>query len=121
MNYQQFETWLQKLGQAWKQGDANAAALLCTDNVIYYENPLDKPLLGRNAVYNEWLNVPKSQKNINFSCDILHIEKHIGIAHWSASYTSIRTKKQVKLDGIFIISLNNMGLCTEFRQWWISS
>lgn len=98
--------------------DPDMAAGLCTENVLYYEDPFRDPFKGRAAVRKIWEEVPKTQKDILFSSDIIDVVSQTGIAHWSASYTKISSGKRIALDGVFIVTLNKDGLCTEFHMWW---
>ena len=118
MTRQQFEDWLERLKIAWETKNPEVAANLCAGKVLYYETPFGKPLMKRKEVLKEWENVPRSQKNITFSYEILSLEDNFGIAHWSAKFTRLPSYKKAHLDGIFKVSLNEKGLCTEFNQWW---
>jgi len=118
MTRKQFEDWLEKLKVAWETRDPEAAANLCAEKVLYYETPFGRPLTQRKDVLKEWESVPGEQKDITFSYEILSLEDNFGIAHWSAKFTRLPSGKKAHLDGIFKISLNEKGLCTEFHQWW---
>ncbi len=100
--------------------DPDMAAGLCAENVLYYEDPFAEPLEGRTAVREIWEEVPKTQKDIRFTFDIMAVHGQMGIAHWSASYTKISSGKRVPLDGVFVVTLDEKGLCSEFRMWWNS-
>lgn len=115
-----FTKWLDHLGKAWVMRDPEKAAGLCAENVLYYEDPFQDPLKGRAAVRKIWEEVPKTQKDIHFSSDVIAVAGQTGIAHWSASYTKISNGNRVALDGIFFVTLDGKGLCKEFRMWWNS-
>lgn len=118
MNSSVFTKWLELLGKAWITRDPDIAASICAKNVVYYEDPFQKPLKGRPAVRKIWEEVPKTQKNISFTYDIITVYNQTGIAHWSASYTSVSSGTRETLDGVFIVTLDKKGLCEEFRMWW---
>jgi hypothetical protein len=115
-----FDKWIIGLKHAWEAKNPKAAADLCSESVIYYEDPFQKPLMSRKAVYDVWLEVPETQKDINFKYKILTIVENICIAHWSASFTRVPSGVRSSLDGIYFIKLNKNGLCEEFHQWWNS-
>lgn len=94
------------------------AAGLCADDVLYYEDPFQDPYKGRTAVRNLWEEVPKTQKDITFTYEVISVLGQLGIAHWSASYTKIFSGERVVLDGVFFVKLNEKGLCQEFHMWW---
>jgi hypothetical protein len=118
MNHDAFKSWLDALGRAWERRDPQAAADLFTKDVTYQETPFDEPLRGRPAILEYWSDVPRSQDQIRFGCDILAVTENLGIARWWASFVRIPSKTQVKLDGIFVVSLDAENRCKEFREWW---
>ncbi|NTU74308.1 nuclear transport factor 2 family protein [Candidatus Roizmanbacteria bacterium] len=119
MNRSAFESWLKALGKAWIDRDPKAAAAICAESVLYYETPFDPPLRSRNEVEKIWQEVPASQKDIEFSYEILSVDEVLGIARWNASFTRVPSEKRDTLDGIFTVKLDNLGLCKEFHQWWV--
>jgi len=119
MNHKSFKKWLDALGRAWTMRDPKAAANLYCEDVLYYETPFSPPLKSKKEIERIWEDVPRSQKDIHFSYDILTVNNDLGIAHWKASFMKLPSNKKVELDGIFVIKLDNDGLCKEFRQWWV--
>ncbi len=118
MNRSELSSWVEQLGKAWIKRDPDLAASLCAERVTYYEDPFQAPLKGRDAVRKVWEEVPKTQKEIHFSHDVIAIVSRTGIAHWAASYTNISNGMRVELDGIFVVVLDKEGLCKEFHMWW---
>jgi hypothetical protein len=120
MTNTQLKKWIQKLGQAWEERDPEAIPQLFAENFKYYETPFEKPYTKKTDLIRLWQDVPKSQKDIKFEFEIISINKNMGIAHWKASFIRIKNHTKACLDGIFLIKLDNQGLCTEFRQWWVT-
>lgn len=119
MKISDFEKWMETIREAWVDKKPNLLKNICTDNVRYYENPFEEPLIGSEAVVKEWESVPLTQKDINFTYQIICVKDDIGIAHWTAKFTRIQSNKTDILDGVFVVKLNDLGLCTEFRWWWV--
>lgn len=115
-----FTKWLHELKIAWETKNPQRAANLCAEKVFYYETPFGEPLRTKQEVLKEWQTVPNSQKDIMFSFEILSFDESVGIAHWSVEFTRIPSGKKTFLDGIFKVTLNESGLATEFRQWWVT-
>lgn len=120
MNEDNLQNWLSTLDRAWVERKPELIGSICAEDVKYYENPFEKPRIGKQAVIDEWQNVPSSQRDITFKFDIIGIANGVGIAHWHASFTRIPQMKTDTLDGIFTIKLNEAGLCTEFHMWWVT-
>lgn len=115
----QFDNWLKKLGKAWVEQKPEILGKICAKNVQYYESPFGKPLVGPTAVVRQWQNDVLGQKDIKFQYDIVSFSMTVNIAHWSAEFTRTEDNSRVALDGIFIVKLDKVGKCTEFRQWWV--
>lgn len=115
-----FEKWLDDLGEAWVSRNPNIAASLCAENVKYYEHPFQNPAIGREEVRSIWLDVPRTQKDVNFESSTIMVKGNTGIARWKASWTNIKDGSRSELDGIFLVTLDEQGLCKEFHQWWVT-
>ena len=118
MNEEQFEGWLKKLQDAWQTLNPDAAASLCAENVVYYEDPLEPPHQGRDAVRVIWKDVPTSQKDVQMTYKILMLQGNTAIIHWHATFIRIPSNIKAVLDGIYRITLDTEALCSEFHQWW---
>lgn len=120
MTKKQFDNWLKKLGRAWVEKNPQIIADICAKNVVYHETPFTKPYKSPEAVKKLWQEVPETQKDIKFDYLILVVTKKFGIAQWQAKFTRIKQNKKAVLDGIFLVKLNNQGLCTLFKMWWVA-
>lgn len=118
MKRETFQLWLNKLKDAWVSLDPDAAADLCTEDVMYYEDPLQPPHSGRDAVRKIWADVPTSQKDVKITTTILMMQDNQAIARWHATFMRVPSNAKAELDGIYSITLNDEGLCKEFHQWW---
>ncbi len=119
MTYEKFNNWLNKLKVAWETKNPNAAIDLCAEKFIWHETPFSKPLETKEQLLEEWKSV-LNQENISVSYEILSIHENLGIAHWTAKFTRIPSGNKANLDGIFKVSLDENGKCTEFHQWYNS-
>lgn len=117
MDKKTFEEWLTKLGKAWTERDPYTSAALFAKNVIYYESVFEKPCANWDEVLKLWLVVPKNQKDVRFNFEVISVSEDVGIANWKVSRTLIPSNVKQKIDGIFLVSLNEDGLCTMFKQW----
>ncbi len=113
MDWESFEGWLDVLGRAWEDRDPEAAARLFTGDATYHETPFDEPIRGYEGILEYWSEVPRSQQDI-----LLAVTEETGIARWRSAFTRLPSNVPVELDGIFLVELNDDGLCTEFREWW---
>jgi hypothetical protein len=116
---QGFNDWLAAYGRAWEERDPAAAVALFTEGADYYETPFDAPFSGREAIYDYWAAVPKYQRDIRFGYELLSVRDNVGIARWWCAFTRVPGGQRVRLDGIFVLTMDEgSGRCGRFEEWW---
>lgn len=118
MTLEALSAWLESYGRAWKTRDAEAAAELYTEDATYQVTPFVEPMRGRAAILEYWTNVARIEKEVQFACEILAVTPEYSVARWWASFVIASQGLKTKLDGIFVIYLNDQGKCTQLREWW---
>ena len=118
MTLQAFDDWLDTYGRAWESRNAQAAASLYADDGTYQVAPFLEPMRGKQTILEYWIHVAHTQQNIHFGYEILAVTPDRGIARWWSSFVIIPPGLQTKLDGIFLISLDENGRCHSLREWW---
>jgi hypothetical protein len=113
-----FRYWLDAYGKAWESRNVEAAAALYADDGTYQVTPFLEPMRGRKAIFKYWSEVARTEKNVRFGYEILVSNAEINIARWSASFVIVPQGLQTRLDGIFLISLDEQGRCKSLREWW---
>lgn len=119
MTHQQFKIWLDKLRNVWETKKPNSATDLVAEKFLWHETPFAKPFSTKEQLLKEWETV-LDQENITVSYKILSVNDNFGIAQWQATFTRLPSKEKATLDGIYKVSLNQKGECTEFHQWYNS-
>ena len=109
---------MEKYGRAWEALDAEAAADLYAENGTYQVTPFVEPMQGRAAIFEYWTHVTQTQENIQFGYEILAVTPDQGIVRWWASFLIVPQQLKTKLDGIFVIALNDRGECLSLQEWW---
>lgn len=117
MTKQDFVKWFDKLKNAWENKNLDSALDLCADKFLWYETPFAEPLRTKAQLLKEWQSV-LDHKDISVSYKILSIDNNVGFAHWNAKFKRIYSNENAELDGIYMVTLNEKGLCTEFHQWY---
>ena len=113
-----FLSWLDAYGRAWTSRDPHAAADLFAEDGTYQVTPFVEPMRGTQAILDYWTHVTQTEEDIQFGYEILSATAEQGIARWWASFVIVPPGLQTKLDGIFLISLDENGRCHSFREWW---
>ena len=112
------EKWLARYKNAWEQRDAAAAAVLFTEDAAYHETPFDPPKAGREGIREYWAGVTADQRNVAFDSAVVAVNGRIGVARWSARFASASSHARLALDGVFVLTFDDAGLCSELREWW---
>ena len=121
MDRNTFKTWFKALGNAWITLDPKAAANICAEDVAYYEKLFHEPLRSPKEVENQWEKDLKYQKDVKFDSEIVAIDNNVGVARFWATFTIINPENNAETtyscDGIFLVELDESGLCKKFEQW----
>ena len=115
----QFKNWLEKLINIWSTRNPNGVLDLVAEQFIWHDAPFDKPITTKEDLLREWQSI-LNHGEINVTYEILSIENNIGIAHWHATFTRLPSGGKAELDGIYKVTLDENGKCTEFHQWYNS-
>jgi len=118
MTIEALAAWLESYGRAWVARDAKAAAELYAEDGTYQVTPFVEPMRGRVGIFEYWSKVAQTEENIQFAYEILSVTPEQGIARWWASFVIVPQGMKTKLDGIFVIALDETGKCTRLREWW---
>lgn len=113
-----FKSWLDAYGQAWESRSPEAAAALFAEDGTYQVTPFLEPMRGRKAIFDYWSEVARTEENIKFAYEILAVNPPRNLARWSASFVIVPQGLQTKLNGIFLISLDDKGRCKSLQEWW---
>jgi hypothetical protein len=80
--------------------------------------PFDPPKAGRKGIRDYWATVTADQRNVDFKAQLIAVTGRTAVAHWSARLDSASSGARVRLDGVFILTFDASGLCSELREWW---
>jgi ketosteroid isomerase-like protein len=112
------EKWLAGYEHAWESRDSARAAELFTPNASYHEMPFEAPKAGQAGIREYWSSVTADQRDIDFKSQVVAVNGQTGVAHWSATFTAASTGARVELDGMFVLTFDLNGRCSELREWW---
>jgi ketosteroid isomerase-like protein len=112
------EAWLGHYKEAWERRDPDRAAALFTENAPYHETPFDAPKAGRRGIRDYWATVTADHRDVEFKSSIVAVTGRTAITRWSARLTAASSGTRIDLDGVFILSFDDGGLCKELREWW---
>ena len=114
---EKYDKWVKEFMDSWKELDRKRTLKTLSNNVEYYENPIDKPCSNFEEVTNLWKVVADNQKNIYYNYDIITYNKDSCIINWQMTRTMTKTNIKQEIDDIFQVSLDEEGKCNYFKQW----
>lgn len=106
--------WLDKFKNSREDKNINNVLSLFSSSLVYYENPFYK-LTNLDDVKIEW-NAILNQNDINLDYDIFSKEENKYTVQWNLEYSNDKWKK-FHFSGIYLIILNEEGLCCDFRHY----
>ena len=113
------EQWVDAYAQAWRDRDADAAALLFTDDCLYRDHPLQEGHRGAEGVRSYWANVTSTQDRVDAQMG-RPIEspdgRHAAVEFW---VRMLNGGAEVTLIGILFLRFAEDGRCEELRETWL--
>lgn len=114
-----FESWLREYGEAWTNGDPDAAARLFSPDAAYFETPFAPAMVGTAAIHQYWTEGAKNaQTDVTFSAKVISFQGKTGFAKWHATFRRVPSQVFVELDGVLLARFDDSMRCAEFREWW---
>lgn len=114
---EKYENWTKEFMESWKELDWRRTLETLSNDVKYYENPIDDPCKNFEEVTNLWNVVEENQKDINYKYEIISFDENVCIINWQMTRTMTKTNEIQEIDGIFQISLNDDNECVYFKSW----
>lgn len=120
MDESTLRSWLDSYVEAWESQNAAAAAELFTETGSYAWGPFAEPIKGRDAIRRAWeVAVQQNQEDIHVGHEFLALtDDGRGIFRCWSSVIAVATGTRVRTEGVFLITLTEDNLCSEFREWW---
>jgi ketosteroid isomerase-like protein len=117
----ELDRWLDVYGRAWERKDVQGFVACFTEDAVYAWGPWGEPLRGHDEIRARTERAVATQENIRFAHEPLAITPDgRGIARWWVSMDAPDAGEVEEDEGIFLVTLDGSGLCTEFREWWNS-
>ncbi|WP_300591691.1 nuclear transport factor 2 family protein [Microbacterium sp.] len=113
---EQVQQWLDDYRTAWETRDADAAAVLFTDDATYGEQPYEEPYRGREGVHAYWTRVTATQSDVSFRTGRVVTAGSNAAVEW---WVTLRNDgAEATLAGEFFLEFNEGGLVRHLREYW---
>jgi PAS domain-containing protein len=119
MTLEELDRWLDTYGRAWENKDVDAFVGCFTPGADYYWGPSwDPPLRGHDEIRARTEQAIAGQERVEFGHETLAITPDgRGIAKWWVAL-EVPAVGTIDLEGVFLVTLDADGRCTDFREWW---
>ena len=105
--------WLQQFRNGWIEQDVDRVISLFSEDVEYWETPF-KQILSSDKLQDEWQGI-KNQKDIRINTHVYSSSGNKHSVRWDLRY--MNPAEEIKeWAGVYLIELNNDGVCQFFYQ-----
>jgi ketosteroid isomerase-like protein len=124
MDRAQLSEWIAGYERAWRTPGTGALADLFTEDAIYSTAPYESPHRGLVAIGQMWeAERADADEDFSISSEILAVERDRGVVRVEVQYRkpaeregrSNRQEREYR--DLWIVRLNDGGLCFEFEEW----
>ena len=120
MTEAELRAWMDAYTVAFDAQDSEAASKLFTEDGTYQWGPFGELLVGREAIRRAWDEHQDVEEVAEMTYEVIAVTPEVGVARWIASHTNERERRRHRMDGVFVVTLTEDGLCDSFREWWDS-
>jgi ketosteroid isomerase-like protein len=116
MSGQSVQEWLAGYRRAWVERDAEAAAMLFTDDSQYREQPFQDAFRGAEGVRDYWARVTATQADVSLEWgEPITNGDHTAVEWWVRLTNG---GEPVTLAGSMTLLFAPDGRCRELREYW---
>jgi len=106
--------------ESWEKKDTSKILTIFTENAIYQEKALGKPLRGISEIMKYWdERVVQGQNNIDFKVNTIYIDGNTAIVEWDVKFDDLVRKVRKHLKEVAILKIHN-GKISSFHEYWDS-
>jgi SnoaL-like domain len=120
MTEAELRAWMDAYTVAFDAQDSEAASKLFTEDGTYRWGPFGELLVGREAIRRAWDEHQDAEEVAEMTYEVIAVTPEVGVARWIASHTNERERRRHRMDGVFVVTLTEDGLCDSFHEWWDS-
>jgi hypothetical protein len=120
MTEAELRAWMDAYTVAFDAQDSEAASKLFTEDGTYQWGPFGELLVGREAIRRAWDEHQDAEEVAEMTYEVIAVTPEVGVARWIASHTNERERRRHRMDGVFVVTLTEDGLCDSFHEWWDS-
>ena len=112
--------WLDGYSQAWGTYDPEQIGALFSTDAIYYYNPFDDPVRGRDAIVADWLKDRDEPGTYEGAYRPVLVAGDQAVARGYSRYLNPNGTVADEFDNLFLLRFDADGRCAEYREWYMS-
>jgi hypothetical protein len=117
------DRWLDAYVAAWRSYDRGEIAALFSAAVSYRYHPYDEPIVGRDAVVEDWLGEDRDAEgtyDAEYRC--VAVDGDVAVATGLSRYlTEPGGEVDELFHNAFVMRFDEEGRCAEFTEWFIKA
>lgn len=108
------DRWLDGYRRAWRTNDPADIAALFTDDARYLTSPTDDPLVGHDAIVEDWVARADDPDDWTERLAVLAVDGDVAVVQGEVDYTN-----GDRFVNLWVIRLGDDGRASEFTEWWL--
>ena len=117
MTHDDFARWLDAYVDAWRTYDRAAIEALFSEDATYLHHPWDEPLVGRDAIVNDWIDNPDEAGTWAAEYRPWIVNGTDGVATGVSRYDD--QDGQREYHNVFLCRFDADGRCREFTEIYL--
>ena len=115
MDRAQLTDWIAGYERAWRTPGTDSLAELFTEDASYSTAPYESPHRGLDAISEMWeAERLGPDEEFEMTSEVVAVEGDTGVARVEVQY---RAPKNKEYRDIWIVRLDETGLCSHFEEW----
>ena len=120
MDEQAVAAWLDGYSQAWKTYDPEQIAALFSEDAVYFYNPFDEPVRGREAIVASWLEERDEAGTYEGRYRPVLVAGDVAVARGYSRYLDTNGTLAEEYDNLFLLRFDADGRCATYREWYMA-
>ena len=119
MDEQAVAAWLDGYSRAWKTYDPEQIGDLFSEDAVYFDNPFDEPVRGREAIVASWLEDPDEEGTYEGRYRPVLVAGDQAVANGYSRYLAGDGGVAKEFDNLLLLRFDADGRCVEYREWYM--
>jgi hypothetical protein len=111
--------WLDGYSQAWGTYDPEQIRALFSEDAVYFSDPFDEPVRGREAIVADWLEERDEAGTYEGSYRPVLVAGDEAVARGYSRYLNTNGTVRAEYDNLFLLRFDAAGRCAEYREWYM--